>query len=83
MPVYWMVITFLIPATVYPFSSDNDKIPTDQDKHTLVHVLIEVFIIISSAMSAAIFLFFSSLFKESFLQEEWLHAQLFEFNNLG
>jgi len=78
MPMYWFVITYALPEAVYPFSGYGTKVPspeeTQADETILVHIVVEVFIIMGSALSACIFLLFRSVFRESFLQEEWLHA---------
>lgn len=53
------------------------------EERNLFVAFLEIIVLISGLISAVVYMMFRTIFKESFLQEEWVHAGLQYYNNLS
>ena len=85
-PIYILVLSYGLPYTVYLSRSINFNRATVDDYLLLDHLfglfLMELIVLFGLIFAGIIYMFMRSIFPESFLQEEWMHAQPQIFNNL-
>ena len=78
-PAYIMTLSYFLPVIIY--RNFNRPGYEDASKDFFL-VIMEFCIIGGNILSSVLFMTLRSYFKESFLQEEWMHSQLPYYINL-